>query len=797
VKPLRQATLVRADEHGVAVSLAHGWQARVALPGGRYGRLTLLPPEGYREPRTWAIAPGADVPWEGRERDASFPPSARPTSVTAHAQGVTLVGDEVAADVRLDPFGVDWRVRSGGGWHTVASDRGSYAYAVATRGTRIVHAATRDEHDHYFGLGDKTGPLDKTGRRLRTLQLDALGYDARSSDPLYKHWPFFVGRRADANAWYGVYYDTLAEATFDFGQEFDNYHGFYRSTEIADGDLDLWFVPGPGLPEVVRRFVELTGATAMPPRWSLGYANTAMALADAPDAQARIEGFLERARAERIPLSAFHMGSGYSSRGKRRYVFTWNTAKFPDARAFAQRFRAAGVRLVANIKPCLLDDHPAYAEVASRGGFVSTQPDAAPALGQFWDGWGAHVDFTHPEGIGWWQRGLAAQLLGVGIHAGWNDNNEYEIWDEDAVAHGFGTPMPIARARPVQALLMTRATAEAQARHAPQERVYTVTRAGSPGIQRYAQTWTGDNTTSWTTLRWNQRMALTMSLSGLFDTGHDVGGFAGPVPDAELLARWAQACALNPRFLMNSWKADGSVNSPWLHAQATPHVRAAILLRLALLPYLYTHRWLASVDHAPVLRPTFYDFPDDPRCHADSDEMMVGPDLLVAPVFDPGARERELYLPADASTPAWCELDTGRWHAAGTTIRVAAPLERLPIFVRAGAVLPMANVGAGERLTEETSRVLCVFVTPAGMNAVARESAWIEDDGLSHAWRDGDYLRASLQATPTAGEVRLDARRLSGRFRLPQAAIAVRLTAGDARTLVAHGDGIDVPLVPE
>jgi alpha-glucosidase len=434
--------------------------------------------------------------------------------------------------------------------------------------------------------------------------------------------------------------------------------------------------------------------------------------------------------------------------------------------------------------------------VAARGGFVSTLPDAAPALGQFWDGWGAHVDFTHPEGIAWWQRGLAAQLLDVGIHAGWNDNNEYEIWDEDAVAHGFGTPMSIARARPVQALLMTRATAEAQARHAPRERVYTVTRAGSPGIQRYAQTWTGDNTTSWTTLRWNQRMALTLSLSGLFDTGHDVGGFAGPVPDAELLVRWAQACALNPRFLMNSWKADGSVNSPWLHAQATPHVRAAILLRLALLPYLYTHRWLASVEHVPVLRPTFYDFPDDPRCHAESDEMMVGPDLLVAPVFEPGVHERELYLPADAGTPAWCELDTGRWHAAGTTVRVAAPLERLPLFVRAGAVIPTADVGDGGRLTEETRRVLRVFAAPAGHDGAERESAWVEDDGLTHAWRDGDYLRASLRTTAGAGEVRLDARRTSGHFRLPQAGIAVRLPAGDARALVAHGDGIDVPLEP-
>jgi alpha-glucosidase len=797
MKPLRVASVESADEHALVVALEHGWRARVTLPAGRYGRITLLPPGGYREPRTWAIARERDVPWEGRARDDATGIAPAACTLEERPGEVTLRSGDVAAVVRLEPFGVGWQLRAGDAWRTVATDRRSYAYAVSTHGTRIVHSAARDEHDHYYGLGDKTGPLDLRGRRLRTLQLDALGYDAAASDPLYKHWPFFAGRRADSGAWYGVYYDTLSETTFDLGQEFDNYHGFYRSTEIADGDLDAWFVPGPSLRAVVRAFVELVGPTAMPPRWSLGYANTAMALADAPDAQERIAAFVARASDERIPLSAFHLGSGYSSRGKRRYVFTWNADKFPDPRSFARACRERGVRLVANIKPCLLDDHPAYREVAASGAFVSLAPGGAPALGQFWDGWGAHVDFTHPAGVAWWQRGLAAQVLDVGIDAGWNDNNEYEIWDEDAVANGFGAAMPVARTRPLQALLMTRATAEAQARHAPGERVYTVTRAGPPGIQRHAQTWTGDNTTSWRTLRWNQRMALTMALSGLFDTGHDVGGFAGPVPDAELLVRWAQACALNPRFLMNSWKSDGSVNSPWLHDAALPHIRAAILLRLALLPYLYTHRWLASVEHVPVLRPTFFAFPGDPRCHEDCDEMMVGPDLLIAPVFEAGATERELYLPADDATPAWCELDTGRWHEAGRTLRVAAPLERLPLFVRAGAVVPTAQPGDGARRTDEPSRLLRCFPAPAGSQAAPRESVWVEDDGLTHAWRHGGFMRAMLRVEADDREVRLDVRREAGDYVLPQAAIGACLPAGDARTLALRGDGLGVPLLRE
>ena len=124
---------------------------------------------------------------------------------------------------------------------------------------------------------------------------------------------------------------------------------------------------------------------------------------------------------------------------------------------------------------------------------------------------------------------------------------------------------------------MTRASFEETAAFVPHERPYSITRAGCPGVQRYAQTWSGDNTTSWETLRWNLRTGLQMGLSGMANVGHDVGGFAGPVPEPELLVRWAQAGALHPRFIMNSWKACGTVTCPWMHASALPAVRRASL----------------------------------------------------------------------------------------------------------------------------------------------------------------------------------------------------------------------------
>ena len=264
--------------------------------------------------------------------------------------------------------------------------------------------------------------------------------------------------------------------------------------------------------------------------------------------------------------------------------------------------------------------------------------------------------------------------------------------------------LPIARSRPLHALLMTRATAEAQAAHRPDERVYTVTRAGPPGIQRYAQTWSGDNTTSWHTLRWNLRMGLTMSLSGMFNTGHDVGGFNGPVPDPELLVRWVQNGVFSPRFIMNSWKSGGEVNTPWLHPEAMEPIRAAIRFRYRLMPYLYTLYRRAHERGEPILRPLCYEFEHDPRAYADCDDFMFGPQLLVANVVERGARERRVYLPTcDAG---WYDFYTGEHHAGGRDIVVPAPLDHIPLFARAGAIIPMTGRDDFAMLHDEPSRQL-------------------------------------------------------------------------------------------
>lgn len=767
--PLRQARLGARTERGVLLEFGGGRTCRISLLGPALVRVLHLHHDAPRLRRTWTVLePGADdTPWEGRDRmDESAWPVPEFT-VEEAAAGLLLRTAALTLDIALDPFGLTWKLPDG---RIFAADR-KHGHEFARKRPELAHHMARHAADRYYGLGDKTGPLDLHGRRLRVMAMDSLGYDPQRGDPLYKHWPFLITRDGATGSSYGTYYDNGATSAFDLGCAHDNYYAPFRSYETRDGDLDFYLWLGPRLADITPGFLALTGRTVLPPRWTLGYAQTTMALADEAQAQSKIEAFIDRCEAERLPISSFHFGSGYTTIGPKRYVFNWNRSKFPDAKALMRRFHGAGMKVVANLKPCLLDDHPRYAEIRA----LSIHDQAGPTITQFWDGEGAHLDFTNPAAIKWWQDGLSSSVLDSGIDVGWNDNNEYPLWDEDAACDGFGSELPLEQIRAVQALLMTRATLERQRAEQPGQRSFTITRAGCPGIQRYAQTWSGDNTTSWHTLRWNLRTGLQMSLSGMHNTGHDIGGFAGPVPSAELLIRWTQTGLLHPRFIMNSWKPGGVFNSPFLHPDAKDAIFAAIRLRYRLLPYLYSLMVEAAERSTPLIQPTFLPFEDDPACFNDSDELMLGPFLLGAPVVVSGERERRAYLPAGPD--CWFDFHTGVRHDPGTVATVPAPLDRLPLFAAAGAIVP---VTANDGLHDEPSRRVLLFPGPGtGTSRFALH----EDDGVSLSGPRSTVM-LHLQWSPAAVTLECET---TGDYALPYQHIDVVLPPGDTRRLERHG----------
>ena len=636
----------------------------------------------------------------------------------------------------------------------------------------MAHYLNLPTDERIYGVGEKAGKLERTGRSFEMVCIDALGYDAEHTDPLYKHIPITLSRTPHGHI--GLLYDNLARGWFDLGRSIDNYHARFRSWRAEGGDIDYYLVIADQMAALTRRLTELTGRPAFPPRWSLGYSQSTMTYPDMPDAQDQLIAFAERCREHRVPIGSFQMGSGYTTIGTKRYLFNWNRDKFPDPRQVSDHFHAAGMGFTANIKPCLLLSHPRYAEAAEAGLFVRNGATGAPEVSQFWDEMGSHLDFTNPDTVAWWQEGCTRQLLDYGIDAPWNDNNEFQIWDDNAVCAGFGRPIPAGLVRPLLGLLMTRASYEAQQAYAPGKRPFSVTRSGPPGLQRYAQTWSGDNRSDWGTLRHNIAMGLSMALCGISNVGHDVGGFAGERPDPELFVRWVQNGAMHPRFTFNSWHSDGSVNEPWMHPEVLDEVRAAIELRARLTPYFYdllhrSHTWFE-----PMIRPMFFVDESDERLWEETADFMLGGDLLVASVVEPGATERLVYLPRNPG--GWYEFDTGVHHDGGGEVILDAPLNRLPLLVRAGAAVPVGEVPAQRADWPDDRRTLLVFPPAVGDSA---QGSWYEDDGESVA---GPSLTTSWTMRADEQSVRVDIE-FTGDHQPGWRELEVRLPATEFRRL--------------
>jgi alpha-glucosidase len=707
-------------------------------------RVTMLREEGWKLDRTWSIAPGGlEPPFEGRARDDLSGFSCPEFTVSEEGARVIIASEALTAVVRLEPFGIAWH--EAGSSAPFAEDRPTQAYLLSRKTGDIAHYMARNIAENHHGLGDKAGPFNRTGRRFKLDAVDPCGFDAETSDPLYKIIPFYIVDR-DGGPSYGVFYDNLAVGEVDFGATIDNYHGLFRSYRAEDGDLDYYFIAGPTMREVVARYTGLTGGAHFPPLWSLGFGITSMSLADAPDADARVTAFIEQCRIQQIPCDSFHFGSGYSSIGHRRYCFNWNHDKFPDPAATMRRLTDAGMRPITNLKPCLLDDHPKLADAMEKGVLVMDGETGKPAIAQFWDGLGFHIDFTNPAGLAWWREGLTTTLFDYGVVTSWNDNNEYEIWDEDAVCHGFGRPFAQALARPVQAQLMSKLSRETQEAQRPDERPYVISRAGGPGIGRYGQTWSGDNYTDWKTLRWNLRQGLGMSVSGLFNIGHDVGGFHGPSPEPELLCRFVELCALWPRFVMNSWKASCVVTLPWMYPEVLPQIREAMALRYRLMPHLYAAMRKAAAEHLPPIRPLTMDFPRDERAQREEDCFLLGDGLLVAPVLDQGATARELYLPQHRQ--GWYDFHTAEWFAGGRQVTVKAPLGHIPLFAAGGSMIALSDkIDRLDPARDDTRRLRVFAHREPGVST----AELYDDDGVTTGWSDGAgrLLRLELRGDDT------------------------------------------------
>jgi Alpha-glucosidases, family 31 of glycosyl hydrolases len=759
--------------------------------------------------RTWAVCgrPG-ETPLEGRLRDDYSVFSCPPYELEARSDLVVARTAELRIEIGLDPFRITWRsvgddkavasdsVVAGGGYILAEdSSEGGLALEPARpdgRPGRALRHSMAKTSDRFYGFGEKSGKLNKDGRRLVMMDCDCMGYDARVNDPLYKHFPCYIALGDTGSRAWGLFYDNFAVSEFDLGRADKN-----RVTWTADaGELDYYFVYGPSARQVLRRFALLSGRPALPPRWSLGYGGSTMGYTEASDAQARLERFLGLCEEKDFPCDLFHLSSGYTTgRDGKRYVFEWNSERVPDPEGLFERYANQSVHVSANVKPALLTTHPRYAEVEAMGGFVRG-PEGKSFVAPFWGGVGSFLDFTHPAARDWWKSRMKESLLRRGVDSSWNDNNEFEAWDEDCSCEAFGERRSIDQMRPLLSYHMVRASAQAQAECRPESRPFLLTRAACPGSQRYAQTWTGDNYASWRNMKWNIPMGLGLALSGMPSFGHDTGGFSGFRIGGELFARWVQATALNPRFCIHSWHFDGSVNEPWMSEKAAPAVRAAFELRYRLLPYLYSLFAQAAASGDPIVAPLAYYFQEDEEAAEDSFDFMVGPFLLAAPVLRKLARHRDIRLPGGGQ---WFDFYSGRpvepasrdgrraRLAARPVTRLAASLERLPLLAAAGAIVPMGRANRRANEHPDATRELRLFPAAGEMTS---EFGLYEDDGESMAYARGERLEllVRLRSSREGLELSIEA---SGSYRPDYDELELVLPPGEERPLSYRGALVD------
>ena len=613
---------------------------------------------------------------------------------------------------------------------------------------RRIHTSEISPEDCFYGFGEKSGSFNKAQKFMSMSPKDAMGYNPRETDSLYKHIPFYIKLNRGTRKAVGYFYHNTCECDFDMGREKSNYwkpHSRYRTD---GGDIDLFLIAGPSVRQVVERYTDLTGKSAMLPRYALGYLGSSMYYPELDnDCDDAILDFIDTTREEKIPVDGFQLSSGYctveTDKGIKRCVFTWNKKRFKDPREFFAQMEKRGVTVSPNVKPGILLIHPRLDEMKAKGMFIKASDSDEPGIGTWWGGKGVFADFTNPSTRTYWKEMLKENVLEYGTSSVWNDNCEYDsLVDKDCRCDFEGKGGTIGQLKSVMSNIMCHITDEAIHETFTNTRPYIVCRSGHCGIQRYAQTWAGDNLTCWDSLKYNIATILGMSLSGVANQGCDIGGFYGPSPEAELMVRWIQNGIFQPRFSIHSTNTDNTVTEPWMYGDCTDYIREAIGLRYQLSPYLYSLMERAHETGLPIMEPMCSAFQEDVKCYEEGVDFMLGDSLLVANVVEKGAVSRKVYLPEGET---FYDFYTRAAYEGGRTVELPVDLGSIPLFVRSGAIIPMAEDRLVNLKTQQAEhlRILC---------AADRDGRFelYEDDGISMDYEKGGCLKTSI--TMTAGE---------------------------------------------
>ena len=731
-KPITNGIEVRSDNAVMQVTALRNDVLRV-----RVGPLGPLP-----EDASWAVLSTA--------RTASVPVSAEEDS--------TSVGFRTGAlRVKVDRATMRLRVTDLNGT-LIQEDAVGRPIEFHGASFRVYKTMAADEH--YFGLGDKPGPLDRRDHAYSMWNTDSFGFQ-ESTDPIYKSIPFFLTSRGSTTT--GILLDNTWRTSFDFGRESSDVYSFGSE----GGPLDYYILYGPDAKHVLSTYAWLTGPTPLPPLWSFGFQQSRYSY----HPESEVRKIADRLRADRIPADALYLDIDYQDHHR---PFTVDQVEFPHFAQMIEDLRKQNLRVVA-----ITDLHIAHLPDANYAPYDSgmtgdhfvKKPDSTVYIGKVWPGPSVFPDFTRQSTRKWWGS-LYTEFVHDGIAGFWNDMNEPSIFDTpnktmpDDVQHRIDEPGFKPRTtnhleiHDVYGMENSRATYDGLLALSPNQRPFVLTRASYAGGQRYAATWTGDNSSTWNHLRLTTPMLLNLGMSGFAMSGADVGGFVGSA-GPELLTKWIEIGTFQP--IDRDHTSDASANQEvWVNGPEQEDIRRRYIEeRYKLLPYLYTAAEEMSRTGVPILRPLFLEFPDattdkHPVDLDASNEFLFGPNMLVAPSIYP---EKPDAYPVKLPSVDWYNYWTGEKVAAaklpsddptenplgliGRQITVKPQLDVLPVFVREGSILPMQPLTQSTIETPKGPLTLRVY---PGKDC--KGSVYL-DDGLSFAYQKGDSLRMEFTCAET------------------------------------------------
>ncbi|ACK41502.1 MULTISPECIES: glycoside hydrolase family 31 protein [Dictyoglomus] len=626
----------------------------------------------------------------------------------------------------------------------IHSDYKNYGYAKYK--DKVFSFKNFEKEEAFLGLGEKMGGLNKKGKKYINWNTDD-PHHYPHTDPLYQSHPFFLAWNSEFS--YGIFFDNTFRTYFNLGEESSKYYYFYAD----NGELDYYFIYGPTPKEVIENYTLLTGRYYMPPLFALGYQQSKWGYKN----KEMLMDIARKFREKDIPCDVLYMDIDHMD-GFR--VFTFDEERFPNIKNMIEDLNNMGFKIVPIVDPGVKKDinYEIYREGVEKD-FFCRRSTGEIYVGYVWPGECAFPDFTKKEVRDWWGE-KQKRLTEAGVSGIWNDMNEpssfshpmdifsrswerhntfwgifsdhndeifYDKTFPKDVVHGEKGEFTHDEIHNVYGLLMAKASYEGWRRGNPNVRPLIITRAGFSGVQKYSAVWTGDNKSWWEHLYISIPMLQNLGISGVPFIGADVGGF-GLDSSPELFVRWIELGIFYP-FFRNHSELNTRSQEPWAFSKEVEEIsKEYIKLRYRLIPYFYSLFWEAKEKGIPLIRSLILEFPNDKEAIHNYDEFLLGPFILVAPIYQEGVRARVVYLPEGL----WYDFWEGKIYKGPDYISIKAPLDKIPIFIREGSIIPLWE--PQNYIGEKKQETLEILIYPG-----KGEFTYYEDDGISWDYEKGIY----------------------------------------------------------